>query len=187
MLVAILDTETTGLDLTNDKIIEVAIVVYNTDVSRQVLTYSALVNHPGIYVPQDVSRINGITTDMSQRDGCIAKSVCDVVAELLSSVDIVVAHNGNAFDRPLVEKMLKDNSVEIPTTAWIDSKIDITYPSHVKTRKLLHLCAEMGIQIRPGHEALNDCLMLLDLLVKLNQWQDMSSIVMSRHNKVKIS
>lgn len=65
----ILDTETTGLDTTNDRIVELAFQVYYPD-GRDVKKYRTLVN-PGVPIPKEVTEVHGITNErMRQCNRC---------------------------------------------------------------------------------------------------------------------
>ena len=58
----IVDTETTGLDPHNDKIIQLSAILYNPE-GYPVESFNTYIN-PGIPIPSGASRINGITDDM---------------------------------------------------------------------------------------------------------------------------
>jgi DNA polymerase-3 subunit epsilon len=62
----ILDTETTGLDTTNDRIVELAFQVYYHD-GRDVKKYRTLIN-PGVPIPKEVTEVHSITDAIVQ--GC---------------------------------------------------------------------------------------------------------------------
>ena len=103
--VAVLDTETTGLDQTKDQIIELAIVLVDVDNATglpvgAVQVYDGL-EDPGRPIPKEVVAITGIT------DADVQGQRLDEarVAELMRGVDLVIAHNAG-FDRPFVESRL---------------------------------------------------------------------------------
>ncbi len=58
----ILDTETTGVDTTNDRIVELAFQVYYHD-GRDVKEYRTLIN-PGVPIPAETTEVHGITDAM---------------------------------------------------------------------------------------------------------------------------
>ena len=58
------DTETTGIDADNDRIISIAAILYENGVETD--SFYTLVN-PGRHIPEDATRINGITDDMAKQ------------------------------------------------------------------------------------------------------------------------
>ncbi len=79
------DVETTGLDADVDKIIELAMVPFEFDsdgnIYRVLPAYNAF-QDPGIPIPEEITKITGISDDM-----VAGKSISiDKVSELLSSV-----------------------------------------------------------------------------------------------------
>jgi len=90
---AIVDTETTGTDPAADKVIELAVVVFEychaTGVVGRVLgSYDGL-EDPGVPIPPSSTAIHGIT------DAMVAGRRIDdaAVATLLQGVGLVIAHN----------------------------------------------------------------------------------------------
>ena len=57
----VLDTETTGADITVDRIVQLALVRMHPDGSRA--EFESLVN-PGMPIPIESQRVHGITNDM---------------------------------------------------------------------------------------------------------------------------
>lgn len=101
---AVVDTETTGTNQEQDKIIEFGAVVFEYvpvtgEVVRVIGTYSGL-EDPGFPIPPETTEIHGITDAM-----VVGKRIDDAkVNELLANVAIVIAHN--AIDRPFLERRL---------------------------------------------------------------------------------
>ena len=103
--VVVLDTETTGLDQSRDKIMELALLRVDVDLASglpvgAVQVYDGL-EDPGMPIPREVQEITGITPAMVQ-----GQRLDEVrIAELLAGADLVIAHNAG-FDRPFAEARL---------------------------------------------------------------------------------
>lgn len=103
--VLVLDTETTGLDASKDKIIELALLRVQVDSLTglpvgAVQVYDGL-QDPGMPISKEVQEITGITDAMVRGQRLDEARV----AEMLRGVDLVVAHNAG-FDRPFCEARL---------------------------------------------------------------------------------
>ena len=144
----LVDVETTGLTA-QDKLLEVAYVLWDT--TRVIEVGSFLGDCTGI--PSAITEINGIRNGM--RSGVLP-------IERLNGFDFpFIAHNA-PFDRGFLERAGLDEK------EWIDTSVDIPYPAYIKTRKLTHLCAELGIPTNGAHCAVYDCLMMLEILKKFD-------------------
>ncbi len=99
------DTETTGLGLEIDEVIELALLPfeYERDTGAIVrVDQEAAINafrQPSFPVPPESSKIHGIT------DAMVAGQVIDPerIKALIEPAHLVLAHNA-AFDRPMVER-----------------------------------------------------------------------------------
>jgi DNA polymerase-3 subunit epsilon len=100
---AIIDLETTGIDLATDKIIEIAIVKLMPDGTTQ--KKRKLIN-PQKPIPQASSNVHGITDEMI-KDAPTFKQVANEIKQFLSNCDLG-GYNSNRFDIPmLVEEFLR--------------------------------------------------------------------------------
>lgn len=100
VLCAGLDIESTGVDVEQDRIVEIGLVVMELETGEEKVRFERLVN-PGINIPPKVVAIHGI----SNGDVATAqpfKTVAPGFAALLERVDLVIAHNGESFDFPLM-------------------------------------------------------------------------------------
>lgn len=98
-----IDLETTGTNLCNDRIVELAIVKVLPDGTRQVKR--KLIN-PMMPIPKGSSDIHGITDEMV-RDAPTFKQVANEVKQFIDGSDIG-GYNSNRFDIPLlVEEFLR--------------------------------------------------------------------------------
>jgi len=156
---AILDIETTGINPTTDKIIELGIVIAEYSpatgqVYRVLETYNEL-EDPGMPIPPASTKIHGITDDMV-RDKTIIDSN---VQNLIKDVSLVIAHNA-VFDRGFVEKRLPF----FQDKAWGCSFTQIPWKHEdIGSSALEFLAYRFGFHFN-GHRASMDCHALLEVL-----------------------
>lgn len=158
----VIDLETTGLDPSYDRIIEVAALrVRDGNVVAQ---FSQLVN-PGISIDPYIAMLTGITDEMV-RD---APSIEDVLPDFLDFVgdDILVGHNV-----PFDVNFIYDNEMRISGTHFQNDHINTVrlarklHPE-LSSHTLGHLVDHLHIPFAAAHRALADCQMTNDLYRKL--------------------
>lgn len=160
---AIVDTETTGLDASADEIIEIGIVRCSYSPSHGVITsiddiYSGLEAPAKGPISDTITSITGITNaDVEGRTFNDER-----VNELLTENDpLVIAHNAK-FDRPFVENRFKD----VANCRWACSIKEIDWKARgFESNKLEYLLLNSGY-FYDGHRATSDCLALLWLLAE---------------------
>lgn len=94
---AFFDLETTGLNITNDRIVEISILKVMPDGTQKVLT--RLVN-PSIPIPQEVTEIHGIK-DEDVKDKPTFKDMANELNQFLHNCDLS-GYNALKFDIPLL-------------------------------------------------------------------------------------
>ena len=157
----ILDTETTGLDATRDRVIELALLRVSVDTATglpvgEVQVYDGL-EDPGRPIPSAITDITGITDAMVQGQRLDEARV----AELMTGVDLVVAHNAG-FDRPFVEARLP----AFGALAWACSWADLDWKAWGQgSAKLESLALACG-WFYDAHRAETDCHALLAVLAR---------------------
>jgi len=153
-----IDVETTGRDPNADHVIELAVQRFGIDEKGRIVETEkprGWLEHPGIAIPQEITRITGIRDD-DVRGRAIADG--EAVSIILGS-DFVVAHNAS-FDRPFLERRLPE-IVDVP---WACSLSDVDWALHgFEARKLKHLAMEMG-WFYEAHRATVDVTALLHVL-----------------------
>ncbi len=95
--VAFIDLETTGVNIVNDRIVELAIVKLHTDGTRQVKR--KLIN-PEMPIPKESSDIHGISDEMV-KDAPAFKEIANEIKQFIDSCDLG-GYNSNRFDIPLL-------------------------------------------------------------------------------------
>lgn len=171
MKILSLDFETTWTTPVNPRqcrILEIGAVLYDWHSRKPLKMMSEFIHeedHPAS--PPELVELTGITDDMRREHGTSLRKGLTELEILMSQCDYVIAHNGNEFDKIVLESELERISwvQKAPLTPWIDSKTDVPYPSSVKSHKLVHLCTEVGEFINPfPHRAVFDALAVLKLV-----------------------
>lgn len=155
-----LDSETTGLNAKSDKVIEIAMVPFEFDRSGNIYRilpeYNSL-QDPGIPIPKEITRITGINNEMVSGQSIDFNKV----AEMLSNVVLVIAHNAG-FDRPFMEELFEG----FRNISWACSIKDINWKEEgFESSKLEYLAYKYGFFFE-GHRATIDCLAGIHLLSK---------------------
>ena len=156
---AVVDTETTGTEYGQDRIIELGLVVFEYDphtgeVGRILERYDGL-EDPGMPIPAESTAVHGIT------DAMVAGQRIDDarVEALLADLDLVIAHNAS-FDRPFLE----DRIAGFQSLPWGCSLRQVDWhASGVGSAKLDYI-AYCGGVFHEAHRAQSDCEVLLHLL-----------------------
>ena len=157
--VLILDTETTGLDSSKDRLIELALILVDVDKATglplQVQEVFDELEDPGRPIPAEATRVTGITDAM-----VAGKRLNEArVAELMAGVDLVIAHNAR-FDRGFMENRLPAFA-KLP---WACSVAEIDWQAQGRgSAKLEFLAHELGF-FYDAHRAEMDCHALLAVL-----------------------
>jgi DNA polymerase-3 subunit epsilon len=156
---AVLDVETSGLNVENSKIIEIGIRTFRFHrVTGEVVAlgeeYSAF-QDPGAPLSEEVKKITGITDDM------VRGKIIDWtrVDGLLEGAQLVIAHNAG-FDRPFVEIHSKVS----PSRIWGCSLKQIDWTGKGFPSQKLDLLSIFHGFFTDSHRALNDADALLFLL-----------------------
>jgi DNA polymerase-3 subunit epsilon len=157
---AAVDVETTGLDRSNDSIIQLSIVpfTYSPDSGKIFEVRSAITyfEDPGRPIPLDITKLTGI----QDADVAGKRIDDDAVLSVTASSSLVIAHNAG-FDRPFVERRLP----AYRDKPWACSMEDVPW----KAERMSSLALEYLLMTRcnrfyGAHRADNDAFALIHLL-----------------------
>ena len=99
----VFDLETTGIQITKDRIVQIAIVRINTDGKED--HFNRLVN-PEMTIPDEIVAIHGISNDRVKNEPTI-KEIAQEIADFIGDADLA-GYNSNKFDIPmLAEELLR--------------------------------------------------------------------------------
>jgi DNA polymerase III subunit epsilon len=100
---AVIDLECTGMNLSTDRIVEIAIVKIMPD-GRKIVKRKLI--NPEIPIPASISEIHGITNEMV-KDAPTFRQVANEIRQFIDNADLA-GYNSNRFDIPmLVEEFLR--------------------------------------------------------------------------------
>lgn len=156
-LVLIIDTETTGLDLLKDEVIELGIIgaaYEDSGITDVVQIYDGL-REPSIPLSDMATQITGLTRDKLEGHQLDLGSL----QKLVDKADLIIAHNA-AFDRPMCERLLPI----FKTKPWACSATEVNWRAQgFESSKLKFLLLESGF-FYDAHRAMDDCQALLHLM-----------------------
>jgi DNA polymerase-3 subunit epsilon len=166
------DTETTGTDVHEDRIVTAAFIVRIP--GRKDRPFSWLIN-PGVPIPAEVSEIHGITDARAQAEGVEPKTALDEIAGHLTTALTLrmplIAFN-QAFDwsilhyelirhgLPTVGERLGAEPVTLVDPIVLDKQFD-RYVKGAGQRKLKPTCGRYGVELKDWHTAEADALAAL--------------------------
>jgi DNA polymerase III subunit epsilon len=152
-LIAILDTETSGLSPADGVCLEVAVVRYSLRLHTLLDAQSWILHGPEVNADEAINHIPPALMGY----GTSTADVWARIYELAFECDAVLAHNAD-FDRQWIPAGIYD----IP---WIDTCHGIDWPRQTKPgSSLISLALEHGLGVIDPHRALSDCLLLARLL-----------------------
>lgn len=148
------DTETTGVRPLQDKIIEIAAYDPLSDTS-----FVSLIN-PGVPIPEEATRIHHITNEMVASAPSFAV-VAKQFLEFCSGDVVLIAHNNDSFDKPILEAEFARTDLTLPSWSYLDSlKWARKYRPDLPRHSLQHLREVFGIEANNAHRALDDVIIL---------------------------
>lgn len=150
----VFDLETTGLNRTSDRIIEIGAIKYDGD-GQEIDRYSTLVN-PGIPIPAAASEVNNITDDMVAN----APFVYEVLPSFFEFVDAypVIAHNAG-FDIGFLQSAVNKYQF-IVHIQYADSLAMAKKKYELSSYRLGVIARYLRIPESTAHRSIGDCEML---------------------------
>lgn len=156
--IVVFDTETTGIDPANDRIVTafVGILDTNGDVERG----TDWLADPGVEIPERATEVHGISTEMAQQEG---EPAPEVTAKIANSLAWVARHNlplvvfNAPYDLTLLAAECRRHGVEMPMLGEqvvdpliIDRQVD----RFRKGKRTLSDCASVyGVELLDAHDA----------------------------------
>lgn len=160
----VVDIETTGLNSTNDSIIEIAALRFSY--GELVDKYVALIN-PGQHISPYISKLTGITDEMVE--GCDDISLC--IKEFYDFIqdDIIVGYNVK-FDMSFLYDNLKVIHNEYLTNDHVDVlRLTRRLLPQLQHHKQTDIAQYYGIDVIGAHRAEKDCMICEAIYEKMKE------------------
>jgi DNA polymerase III alpha subunit (gram-positive type) len=158
--ILIIDTETTGLSPTDNKLIEVCGILYNLEHRAILQIYSTL-------LPcqiNEAERFNNILAEVTRLDYAL-ESVY-LLEEMSRYAQALVAHNAK-FDKAFIE----NNFSAMRDKKWICT-MDFPWPVELQRRRLQDVCEAMDVEYKNAHRAFYDCMLLVECFNKVEDLKE---------------
>lgn len=148
---AIFDLEATGLNISKERIVEIAILKINPDGSEE--RFKSLVN-PEMNISEEVTKIHGISNE-DVKDSPTFKELAKKVVEFIGDADLA-GYNSNKFDIPLLaEELIR-----------VGSNFDLSTRHFVDVQNIFHKMEQRTLsaayqfycnkELIDAHDAMND-------------------------------
>ena len=157
----VVDVETTGMDPSNDRITEIAMLRVRGSVLED--EFSTLVN-PLVTIPANITRITGID-NLMVRDAPPAREIAPTVRQFLGE-HIFTAHNA-AFDWGFVSQTLRrETGLEIANHQLCTVKLSRRILPQLPSKSLGVVAQHLDIRIPERHRASGDAYATALVLIK---------------------
>jgi DNA polymerase-3 subunit epsilon len=148
---AIFDLEATGLNISKERIVEIAILKILPDGSEE--RFKSLVN-PEMYISEEVTKIHGISNE-DVKGAPTFKELADRIVTFIGDSDLA-GYNSNKFDIPLLaEELIR-----------VGSKVDLSTRHFVDVQNIFHKMEQRTLsaayqfycqkELIDAHDAMND-------------------------------
>ncbi|OGN56293.1 MAG: DNA polymerase III subunit epsilon [Chlamydiae bacterium RIFCSPHIGHO2_12_FULL_44_59] len=165
------DTETTGIKIGKDRIIEIA--AYDPVGERSFSTFT----NPECPIPAESTAITHITDEMVKEAPLIRAALEAFIAFCGEDV-MLIAHNNDAFDQPFLVSEFARADTTMPEWKFIDSlKWSRKYRSDLPKHSLQFLREVYGVEANQAHRALDDVMVLYKVFSSMIDDLDMDTVM----------
>lgn len=155
--IAVFDTETTGIDVENDRVVTAYIGLMDRD--GNLIEKTEWLINPGIPIPDGAAAVHGVTTEMAVAGGIEPRrGIIEIVARLRELVERgipIVAYNGR-YDMTIMDREARRHGIS-PLLSFIlidPYVIDKATDKYRRgSRKLIDTSAHYGIVLENAHTA----------------------------------
>ncbi len=154
--IVIYDTETTGLDLSKDQIVQISAIKIGK--KGEIIETLDLMVEPTVEISAAAYETHGFDLEyIRTNNGLSAENALQLFSQFVDGC-VLVGHNNLAYDKPLVERQLKENSLPpLSISAEYDTlAIAKQFYTGFPNFKLSTLCENFDVVNENAHNALGD-------------------------------
>ncbi len=153
--ILVFDTETTGVDPAEARIVELGAVAIEAGRSTERLHTFV---HPGCLIPAEVSAIHGVT-DETVAEAPTFNAIAERVAERFRRFDLVAGYNALHYDVPLLNAELAraGHDYRVDPSRVLDPVVFVRWHlRQLRERTLGAICDHLVIELDNAHSAVAD-------------------------------
>jgi DNA polymerase III subunit epsilon len=166
--ITVLDFETSGLDPSRERVIEMAAIrCFGGEIVSQ---FNTLIRFDGVLAPK-ITEITGITSN-DLVNGMDEETAFRILNRIIGD-SIIVAHNA-MFDLSFLHHSLMRLAKRSFTNSFLDT-LTISRARHPYPHNLKEMCNRYGIELDGAHRSLNDVYACWKLLEKMNEEQSVEN------------
>jgi DNA polymerase III alpha subunit (gram-positive type) len=155
-----IDFETTGVDVNNDRVIEVGAALWSTSQNKCLESAGFLVKADKP-ISEDITKLTGITQAAVNKFGFDSRSALENIYGMMDVADAWIGQNVLRFDSKILKSWTNRENYTLPDKLWIDTMYDLP---GVESKHLGYMAADAGFLNMFPHSALADCYTVLKLV-----------------------
>jgi DNA polymerase III epsilon subunit-like protein len=163
MIICSIDFETTGINTSEDRVIEFGSILYSTTQHKCLDSQGMLVKTDKEITPA-ITKITNVHPAAVKRFGYEPDQMLDIILGMIQESEYVIGYNCRRFDYHVLKNWCDRVGAVLPDRLWIDLYMDL--PWQVPVGKLSHTAADHGILNLFPHSALADAQTVLALKQK---------------------
>jgi DNA polymerase-3 subunit epsilon len=160
MLILGFDTETTGLNVETDRVIEVGAILYSSG-QKKCLESAGYLVKSDVPISSFITGLTGITQSAVDTFGYDSKDALETLLDMMNQSHAIVGQNVIRFDKRMVEAWAARHGLAVPEKLWIDTRTDLP---GVESKTLSYMACDAGFLNMFPHSALSDVQTVLKLL-----------------------
>ena len=171
------DTETTGLNFSRDEIIEFAAVVVEqvNGVPQMIQEYDELVAlSPGGFVPPEIEKLTGISTQDLREKGLAKTRVCRDIAEMIRGNTLLLAYNAHFDLSFLFYMLLRSGDMTVLKGKDKLDLLTVYRDRHSYPHKLCSAIEQYGLsgKVVNSHRAVDDVIATVAVMEEMEKEKD---------------
>lgn len=156
-----------GVNLKLDRVTEIGAVLWDTRINTPIRFFSELIDERDrLPMTEEVIELTGIDEQLLKEHGLKGdeiKLALERLSLIMKKADYLMAHNGEKYDRPMLNAMFIRYGLEMPKKTWVDTQNDIEYPTKITHKSMSALEHAHGFINPFPHRAVTDVLAMFKI------------------------